>query len=50
MLSVKLCKCYKRTLKKDPKKFPYVVFVLNKFLTVLTEVKIFAKIGLVYAY
>lgn len=40
---------YKKTLEKDPKKSPYVVVVLNKHLTILTEDKILAKIGLVYA-
>ena len=49
MLSVKLYGDYKRTLKRDPKTSPCIAFVLNKLLTILTKVKIFAKIGLFFA-
>lgn len=49
MLYIKLCRDYKKTLRKDSKKSPYVLFILNKPHTILTEDKIFAKIGLVYA-
>lgn len=35
MLYVKFYRDYKRTLKKDLKKSLYVVFVLNKFLSIL---------------
>ena len=48
MLSVKLYGDYKRTLKRDPKTSPCIAFVL-KLLTILTKVKIFAKIGLFFA-